>query len=138
MDVVCGLFCFFFKQKTAYELRISDWSSDVCSSDLAISRACARLPPHCQSGGEAAALCQRSIAYALCLSRRCPSTGSQPHPRRNRVVLDLACNRDLVAVRPKSRHCTRTCRRALGCSPWADGGGPVPTASTDATPIAFG
>src|SRR3546814_11792387 len=32
--MVCiGVFCF-FKQKTAYELRISDWSSDVCSSDL--------------------------------------------------------------------------------------------------------
>src|SRR3546814_4148632 len=29
-------FFFFFKQKTAYELRISDWSSDVCSSDLFI------------------------------------------------------------------------------------------------------
>src|SRR3546814_251114 len=30
------MFCFFFcKQKTAYEMRISDWSSDVCSSDLA-------------------------------------------------------------------------------------------------------
>src|SRR3546814_5524224 len=28
------MFFFFFKQKTAYELRISDWSSDVCSSDL--------------------------------------------------------------------------------------------------------
>src|SRR3546814_8499104 len=27
---------FFFKQKTAYEMRISDWSSDVCSSDLLI------------------------------------------------------------------------------------------------------
>src|SRR3546814_341319 len=27
-------YCFFFKQKTAYEMRISDWSSDVCSSDL--------------------------------------------------------------------------------------------------------
>src|SRR3546814_4277596 len=26
--------CFLFKQKTAYEMRISDWSSDVCSSDL--------------------------------------------------------------------------------------------------------
>src|SRR3546814_10543599 len=26
--------CFFFKQKTAYDMRISDWSSDVCSSDL--------------------------------------------------------------------------------------------------------
>src|SRR3546814_3333292 len=36
--LVCrGLFScvvFFFKQKTAYEMRISDWSSDVCSSDL--------------------------------------------------------------------------------------------------------
>src|SRR3546814_13653262 len=30
----CGLLFFFFKQKTAYEMRISDWSSDVCSSDL--------------------------------------------------------------------------------------------------------
>src|SRR3546814_8005142 len=28
------LFFFFFKQKTAYDMRISDWSSDVCSSDL--------------------------------------------------------------------------------------------------------
>src|SRR3546814_14204470 len=34
--VFCSLyfFLFFFKQKTAYEMRISDWSSDVCSSDL--------------------------------------------------------------------------------------------------------
>src|SRR3546814_20348729 len=29
-------FFFFFKQKTAYEMRISDWSSDVCSSDLVV------------------------------------------------------------------------------------------------------
>src|SRR3546814_958358 len=28
---------FFFKQKTAYEMRISDWSSDVCSSDLTVA-----------------------------------------------------------------------------------------------------
>src|SRR3546814_9140012 len=33
------LVVFFFKQKTAYEMRISDWSSDVCSSDL-------EFPPH--------------------------------------------------------------------------------------------
>src|SRR3546814_8365751 len=34
--LVLSVLCFFFfKQKTAYELRISDWSSDVCSSDLA-------------------------------------------------------------------------------------------------------
>src|SRR3546814_6680594 len=41
--LVCFLCFFFFKQKTAYEMRISDWSSDVCSSDLlrhlAINRA---------------------------------------------------------------------------------------------------
>src|SRR3546814_5772091 len=46
---------FFFKQKTAYEMRISDWSSDVCSSDLNAARqvaldACADL------GGEVAVL----------------------------------------------------------------------------------
>src|SRR3546814_8809251 len=32
------LLLFFFKQKTAYEMRISDWSSDVCSSDLQYGR----------------------------------------------------------------------------------------------------
>src|SRR3546814_18341787 len=35
MFYICFVF-FFFKQKTAYEMRISDWSSDVCSSDLAV------------------------------------------------------------------------------------------------------
>src|SRR3546814_3056934 len=35
--VCCMVFLFFFfKQKTAYEMRISDWSSDVCSSDLGL------------------------------------------------------------------------------------------------------
>src|SRR3546814_4805729 len=32
--MIDSVFFFFFKQKTAYEMRISDWSSDVCSSDL--------------------------------------------------------------------------------------------------------
>src|SRR3546814_6201030 len=38
---ICIVYCvvFFFKQKTAYEMRISDWSSDVCSSDLAVNTA---------------------------------------------------------------------------------------------------
>src|SRR3546814_10737358 len=34
---MCVLYVFFFKQKTAYEMRISDWSADVCSSDLRIA-----------------------------------------------------------------------------------------------------
>src|SRR3546814_4990884 len=37
--VVYDVSVFFFKQKTAYELRISDWSSDVCSSDLLLGAA---------------------------------------------------------------------------------------------------
>src|SRR3546814_19721998 len=45
LEYVISLFyvVFFFKQKTAYEMRISDWSSDVCSSDLDIAddRRCA-------------------------------------------------------------------------------------------------
>src|SRR3546814_8411588 len=41
LDIV---FFFFFKQKTAYEMRISDWSSDVCSSDLPSS---ATISPRC-------------------------------------------------------------------------------------------
>src|SRR3546814_3784422 len=48
--------CFFFKQKTAYEMRISDWSSDVCSSDLldAVARVLRMLadrPPPDVGGG---------------------------------------------------------------------------------------
>src|SRR3546814_3016334 len=42
------MFCFFFKQKTAYEMRISDWSSDLCSSDLSrgdTTQAAARAAP---------------------------------------------------------------------------------------------
>src|SRR3546814_4000643 len=38
------LIFFFFKQKTAYEMRISDWSSDVCSSDLADPRSSGKRP----------------------------------------------------------------------------------------------
>src|SRR3546814_1345765 len=40
---------FFFKQKTAYEMRISDWSSDVCSSDLLGAKA-AGSPPGRRNG----------------------------------------------------------------------------------------
>src|SRR3546814_10273240 len=41
---MCVVVFFFFKQKTAYEMRISDWSSDVCSSDLAHARGKMRRP----------------------------------------------------------------------------------------------
>src|SRR3546814_4089839 len=37
---------FFFKQKTAYEMRISDWSSDVCSSDLELANRVGIIPAY--------------------------------------------------------------------------------------------
>src|SRR3546814_4383037 len=50
--------CFFFKQKTAYEMRMSDWSSDVCSSDLAGLAHSPRLRGH------ATAVCVRIVEQA--------------------------------------------------------------------------
>src|SRR3546814_16345104 len=83
---------FFFKQKTAYEMRISDWSSDVCSSDLAWEKAArAPVPPaHALHGpGRRLLQCQdywqlplppapkgpgRQIAATMqCRSAPCPS-----------------------------------------------------------------
>src|SRR3546814_13563986 len=56
---------FFFKQKTAYEMRISDWSSDVCSSDLywrgAGQYRISRIARHCSE----LETCHRSVCYRL-------------------------------------------------------------------------
>src|SRR3546814_8231008 len=50
-------FFFFFKQKTAYEMRISDWSSDVCSSDLVPPIAISSTPTN--AGNSPASVSQR-------------------------------------------------------------------------------
>src|SRR3546814_4629507 len=57
---------FFFKQKTAYEMRISDWSSDVCSSDLeALARAEMHLPRGGVDCGDLAAQAQVDIVLGV-------------------------------------------------------------------------
>src|SRR3546814_4110254 len=53
------VFFFFFKQKTAYEMRISDWSSDVCSSDL-LSRPARAHAAACGGAGEDAVFAGRA------------------------------------------------------------------------------
>src|SRR3546814_4379392 len=60
---------FFFKQKTAYEMRISDWSSDVCSSDLKTRRSVDR--DRAVSGAPVASprLAGRSGPTHVCLGR---------------------------------------------------------------------
>src|SRR3546814_18770306 len=74
-------FVFFFKQKTAYEMRISDWSSDVCSSDLPASVAL-RL-------AGSASLAERSAASRVrnCSSSRPISTAATPVRDRPRLLL---------------------------------------------------
>src|SRR3546814_13870444 len=54
---------FFFKQKPAYEMRISDWSSDVCSSDLG-GKSC-RGQKSKQKGGDVGMTCQHERCYRL-------------------------------------------------------------------------
>src|SRR3546814_7272598 len=62
---VCSLF-FFFKQKTAYEMRISDWSSDVCSSDLIAAFRATGLQPIEHIGDQVADLAELRHAEAAC------------------------------------------------------------------------
>src|SRR3546814_1797214 len=61
-------FGFFFKQKTAYEMRISDWSSDVCSSDLSLPQRMSRFVYLAsQSPRRRQLLEQLGVAYELLL-----------------------------------------------------------------------
>src|SRR3546814_16621152 len=74
-------FVFFFKQKTAYEMRISDWSSDVCSSDLQPTnspahQACRESPHPSSTCSSASGSWSRKSArgFALIDAERRPST----------------------------------------------------------------
>src|SRR3546814_10362331 len=75
------LFFFFFKQNTAYELRISDWSSDVCSSDLASS------PGSRIAHGNGPWSMPSARAMPLAVQRRDPATISNaPGPQLGRTI----------------------------------------------------
>src|SRR3546814_4952923 len=77
---------FFFKQKTAYEMRISDWSSDVCSSDLfaPIARAAAMQVTPISAGPPSSPVFtppQRALMTAL--SERVMPTTDTPGDRKS-------------------------------------------------------
>src|SRR3546814_2582310 len=94
---VCFYFVFFFfKQKTAYEMRISDWSSDVCSSDL---RRCHRWMQHIvEHSGEA-------LAHAAKLGH----DDGQPRLRVLRQLL-LCPGYSRSEERRVGKECVSTCR----------------------------
>src|SRR3546814_3984139 len=85
---------FFFEQKTAYEMRISDWSSDVCSSDLSYRRiACLRHDCASRStshawGSSAGLLLGDRAADAGASVNKPPSATAKT--RRSKVVMIIA------------------------------------------------
>src|SRR3546814_4723579 len=84
------LFFFFFKQKTAYEMRISDWSSDVCSSNLP-GRACSgTVAPQCQYSPErqgSAAVARREPYISHPVQTLARTQGSRLDQDRDRPTL---------------------------------------------------
>src|SRR3546814_8435515 len=115
--VVLSVYFFFFTQKTAYEMRISDWSSDVCSSDL-VERTRRKVP-----SGSRTQLCASSLKLAIMIwSRTCWwtvafSMGIKVSLRRSRLrgiqsaeeMKTLACRdgSDLPLPKPTIRLCSR-------------------------------
>src|SRR3546814_3827194 len=90
---LCGVF--FFKQKTAYEMRISDWSSDVCSSDLGARELRIRI----QAGGEVAIVqvghpgkpsSVRNPNWSISITRPCRS-GNWANTRSEERRVGKAC-----------------------------------------------
>src|SRR3546814_20027559 len=70
---------FFFKQKTAYEMRISDWSSDVCSSDLVIAA-------------------ERAVYLGAAVTERIERDAETRLPIVARIIIDVA--RDVLVLEP--------------------------------------
>src|SRR3546814_17747 len=75
------MFFFFFKQKTAYEMRISDWNSDVCSSDLVAGDDADAIPPSTMTHPPASALPDASIATPVLRGARLLRCNVRPRRR---------------------------------------------------------
>src|SRR3546814_2478992 len=94
---------FFFKQKTAYEMRISDWSSDVCSSDLI-----ERLP----------------VRIIADIRRRLAGYGMRARPAQRVIAEDVSFHRKADAWRHRINGGDRLQRlgQGLGCRPCREAG----------------
>src|SRR3546814_5235488 len=106
--VLCWRF-FFFKQKTAYEMRISDWSSDVCSSDLLVREGHVngwddpRLPT-------LAGLRRRGFTPSA-IRLFCERLGvSKADSRIDYSILEQALRDDRSEERRVGKECVSTCR----------------------------
>src|SRR3546814_5744846 len=99
------VFVFFFKQKTAYEMRISDWSSDVCSSDLKQERGLRprRRQPQIGCHGEDSA---GTDAYPV----QCADDGLRTSADRLYEIAGHSRERARSEERRVGKECVSTCR----------------------------
>src|SRR3546814_2674373 len=105
--VLCSFF--FFKQKTAYEMRISDWSSDVCSSDLH-SPGTAREPAiGDQANGITQARTNQRSRWRQHLWHAGTALGTQVAQHHDIAGLDLAIENRSEARRV-GKECVSPCR----------------------------
>src|SRR3546814_5168005 len=108
MCVVCVVLLFLFKQKTAYEMRISDWSSDVCSSDLEMRLG--RLDSDDFARAFARVAVDRGAGVRCAARVRIAFEPAQPHFEQR----DQRGHAAPVERRPEARRggkeCVRTCR----------------------------
>src|SRR3546814_1200847 len=106
---------FFFKQKTAYEMRISDWSSDVCSSDLtATGRSALR-----QAGRRLTSACPMSTPASARVT-----TCSWTRPARLRRT--ASCSRSALLSKRRHRDLGKaSAGERRGLFLWTHGGGGV-------------
>src|SRR3546814_13833523 len=110
--VVVGSVCvFFFKQKTAYEMRMSDWSSDVCSSDLAqlIERHFAFLAGsddfHSRRRGKFEQGAKRARCRAACLQLQQLAKQDQRRDDRRRFEIDANAARMIAESGREQMRC---------------------------------
>src|SRR3546814_10910156 len=99
---------FFFKQKTAYEMRISDWSSDVCSSDL-----CMRRAPHAVAPERAVEIPEDRVAYG-CEKLQSFSRQQQAGQQEIQLPSDHSTRPERRSEeRRVGKECVSTCRSRL-------------------------
>src|SRR3546814_6124320 len=112
--MLCHMIVFFFKQKTAYEMRISDWSSDVCSSDLVEPTTWQALPAMLlveRSGFGLNELLDRApiTGTAACLEQQAAASIAEEKSPRPKYGRSSRCDQD------RSRSLARTPRDHCVC-----------------------
>src|SRR3546814_7572706 len=106
MYVLSVLF-FFFKQKTAYEMRISDWSSDVCSSDL-VTKKTATIAMAMIDSSPLQGSCSRKANKAS--EESASTTSAKPCTLSTRIMWMAVSPNTRSEERRVGKECVSTCR----------------------------